>query len=159
MKEPPDIFEADRSWRETSEGTKHVTVASTSKFLRFLFTGGIAAFANITIRYLFTPILGFEISVLGAYLIGMVIAYVLFRSYVFGRSGRSVTSESYRFVAVNIIALGLVWGVSVGLARVLFPAIGWTWHAEDLAHLIGVGVPVISSYVGHSKYTFGRTTQ
>jgi len=94
--------------------------------------------------------------VLVAYAIGMVTAYVLFRKLVFGRSGRSVASEGYRFVLVNIAALSLVFTVSVLLARVLFPLIHFTWHAQDIAHVIAVAVPAISSYVGHKKYTFGR---
>ena len=125
-----------------------------SRFINFLLTGGFAALVNIVCRFLFTPIIGFELSVIVAYVIGMVVAYILFRTLVFGKSDRSVASESYRFVVVNIVALTLVWLVSVGLARGLFPAIGFTWFAEDIAHLIGVCVPAISSYIGHSKYTF-----
>ena len=126
------------------------------KFMRFLLTGGVAALVNVISRYLLTPVVGFEISVVIAYMIGMVVAYILFRKLVFGRSQRSIASESYRFVIVNIVALCLVWIVSVGLARGIFPAVGWTWHAEDIAHLIGVCVPAISSYIGHSKYTFRK---
>jgi len=54
------------------------------------------------------------------------------------------------------VALGFVWVISVGLARVVFPAIGMTWHADDIAHLIGVLAPAVTSYVGHRFYTFAR---
>jgi putative flippase GtrA len=125
-------------------------------FLRFLLAGGFAAAVNLLSRFLLTPVIGFEVSVVVAYLIGMVVAYCLFRWFIFASSGRSVLSETLRFVMVNIVALVLVWCVTVILARLLFPAVGFKWHADDVAHLIGVCVPAISSYIGHRKYTFGR---
>src|SRR5512134_531407 len=125
-----------------------------AQFLRFVLTGGFAAAVNIVSRYELTLALGFELAVLIAYVIGMVTAYALFRMLVFAPTGRSVASEVYRFVVVNLVALGLVWSVSIFLARILFPAIQFTWHAEDIAHLIGVGVPALSSFIGHKKYTF-----
>ncbi len=126
------------------------------QLVRFLATGGLAALVNLTTRYFLTPALGFEVSVIVAYLIGMVTAYVLFRLFVFGHSGRSIVSEAYRFVLVNLLAIVLVWLVSVGLARNLFPAIGLVWHAEDLAHFIGVCVPAASSFVGHRYFTYAK---
>jgi putative flippase GtrA len=54
------------------------------------------------------------------------------------------------------VALSVVTAVSWMLARIVFPAIGFTSHAEDVAHVIGVCVPAITSYIGHSRYTFRR---
>jgi len=135
---------------------KERPISTARDFLRFLLTGGFAALVNLASRYVLTPSLGFGGSVLVAYFIGMITAYVLFRLLVFGGSDRSLASEVYRFTFVNVVALGLVWIVSVGLARVIFPAIGYAWHAEDVAHLVGVCIPAISSYIGHAKYTFRR---
>jgi putative flippase GtrA len=59
-----------------------------------------------------------------------------------------------RFALVNIAAIAQVWIVSVGLARFVFPAAGFTWHAETVAHVIGVAVPVFTSYVGHKRFSF-----
>jgi putative flippase GtrA len=126
------------------------------KFVRFLAAGGSAALVNLVSRYLLTPVVGFELSIVIAYLFGMVVAFTLFRALVFGRSGASVATETYRFVIVNLIALTLVWIISVTLADVVFPATGLRWHAEDIAHFIGTCVPAISSYIGHSLYTFRK---
>ena len=52
-----------------------------------------------------------------AYLVGMTIAYLLNRLFVFERSGRAVADEYVRFGIVNLVALAQVWIVSVGLAR------------------------------------------
>jgi putative flippase GtrA len=119
-------------------------------------TGGIAAAVNLASRYLLDPFTGFETAVVIAYLIGMTTAYVLARHLVFEVSGRSVTAEFQRFAVVNLFALALVWGISVGLARHLFPALGLTWHGDDIAHVIGVLAPAVTSYFGHRFYTFGR---
>ncbi len=126
------------------------------QFLKFLITGGIAALVNLLSRYALNQIMSFESAVIVAYLLGMVTAYVLARRFVFDASGRSVSSEMRRFLLVNLVALGFVWVISVGLARVLFPAIGMTWHADDIAHLIGVMAPAVTSYIGHRFYTFAR---
>lgn len=128
----------------------------TRQFFRFLVTGGVAALANLVSRYFLNFFIIFEIAVAIAYLIGMTVAYILARHFVFERSGRSISSEFRRFAIVNLFALALVWGISVGLARGLFPAINFTWHADDIAHLIGVLAPAISSYFGHRFYSFGR---
>lgn len=126
------------------------------QFLKFLVTGGIAALVNLLSRYALNHVMSFEAAVVVAYLLGMATAYLLARRFVFDASGRSVASEVRRFVLVNLVALGFVWVISVGLARVVFPAIGFTWHADDTAHLIGVLAPAVTSYIGHRFYTFAR---
>lgn len=123
-------------------------------FLKFLLTGGIAALANIGARALLSLILPFEVAVVVAYLIGMIVAYLLMRAFVFARSGASPQREFIRFSIVNLVALAQVWLVSVALASWLFPAIGFVWHAELIAHTIGVLSPVATSYFGHKLFSF-----
>ena len=36
----------------------------------------------------------------------------------------------------------------------IFPAVGFTWHGETVAHVIGVLVPVVTSYLGHKHFSF-----
>jgi len=127
-----------------------------AQFIRFLGTGGVAAAVNLGSRHLLSYVMSFEIAVVIAYLFGMTTAYVLARLLVFENSGRSVASEFQRFAVINLFALVLVWVISVGLARYLFPAIHFTWHFEDVAHFIGVAAPAVTSYFGHRFYTFAR---
>lgn len=124
------------------------------EFLRFLSTGGFAAVVNLVSRHELNRIMSFEIAVILAYLLGMLTAYVLARRFVFQASGRSVVSELKRFTIVNVFSLVLVWSISIGLANHLFPAVGLVWHAEDIAHFIGVAAPAVVSYFGHRAYTF-----
>ena len=126
------------------------------EFGRFLMTGGVAAGANVVSRWLLSHAMVYEIAVVLAYLVGMVTAYLLSRAFVFARSGRTVADEALRFALVNAVALVQVWAVSVGLARLVFPAIGFGWHAEDIAHLIGVAIPAVTSYFGHRHFSFSH---
>ena len=141
---------------ETSSACTYRRQHSIIRFVRFLAAGGFAALVNLVSRYLLTPLIGFEVSVVVAYLLGMAVAFTLFRTLVFGRSGASVATETYRFVIVNLVALTFVWAISVTLADVVFPAIGFRWHGEDIAHFIGTCVPAITSYIGHSNFTFTK---
>lgn len=122
--------------------------------IRFLLLGGVAAGVNLVARAIFQPFVGFEAAVALAYLCGMIVAYNLFRIFVFGASGRSVASEAWRFTLVNLVSMALVWVISVGLARIIFPALAFTWFADDIAHLIGVLAPALTSWIGHKRYTF-----
>ena len=128
----------------------------TKTFRNFLLVGGIAAVANWGSRFAFQRVMDLNWAVVCAYLIGMTTAYVLSRIFVFEASGRKVADEAARFTFVNMFALGIVWIVTVGLARWAFPAIGFHWHAEAVAHGIGVLSPAVTSYLGHRHFTFAK---
>ena len=125
-----------------------------TRFIRFLVTGGLAAGTNILSRALLDRLVIYEIGVALAYLIGMTTAFILARLFVFdGRNGE-VRGQYMRFALVNVFAFAQVWLVSIGLDRFVFPALGWTWHTANLAHAIGVISPVVTSYIGHQKFSF-----
>ncbi len=136
----------------------------TRRFVAFLLTGGLAALVNIVSRIGFDdllhnaglgPITSYEIAVVLAYLVGMMTAFSLARAFVFAGAGRKLHVEFGRFALVNMAALTQVWLVSVLLDRLLFPRIGLHWNAETIAHVIGVLSPVLISYHGHKRFSFG----
>jgi len=128
-----------------------------NQFMRFLMTGGVAALVNLVSRYFLNFAMPFAWAVAVAYLFGMTTAYVLGRIFVFERSGRTVADEFWRFTLVNVVAALQVWLISVGLAEYAFPALGLKWHPLEIAHLIGVAVPVFTSYLGHRHFSFAKT--
>jgi putative flippase GtrA len=127
------------------------------RFILFLIAGGTAALVNILSRIVINWFVSYEVAIVLAYLCGMTAAYVLNRQFVFEASGRGLHSEYLRFALVNVLAVAQVWVVSVGLARLVFPATGFTWHAETVAHVIGVIVPVFTSYLGHRHFSFAKS--
>jgi len=126
----------------------------TGRFARFVLTGGFAAVINVASRWLFSFVMSYELAVTFAYLVGMLTAFILSRSFVFERSSAPVFQQFSRFALVNAAAFCQVWLVSVGLDRLLFPVIGFVWHAETVAHIVGVSSPVITSYFAHHRYSF-----
>ena len=125
-----------------------------SRFVRFLFAGGVAAAVNIATRVGFSALMSYGWAILAAYLCGMTTAWGLSRLLVFEPSGARWTHEYGRFALVNVVAAAQVWLISEGLAQWLFPANGMTFHPDLVAHGIGVVVPVFTSYIGHKHFSF-----
>ncbi|WP_374669345.1 GtrA family protein [Ramlibacter sp.] len=124
------------------------------QFIAFLVTGGIAAAVNFGSRILLTPWLGFGTSVVVAYLIGMATAFLLARAFVFTESKQAVHQSALWFVAVNVLAVAQTWVISMALAYWALPALGVTRFVEEIAHAVGVVVPVFTSYLGHKHFSF-----
>ena len=127
-----------------------------SRFARFVLVGGCAAAVNLLSRYFLSEVMPFRWAVIAAYLFGMVTAWVLSRFFVFEPSGRHWSKELLRFGIVNVFAAAQVWIVSVGLAEWLFPHIGYGFHPQETAHLIGVILPVFTSFFGHRHFSFAK---
>jgi putative flippase GtrA len=126
----------------------------TPEFLRFLMAGGVAAAANFGSRFLFSNWVSYPVAIVLAYLVGMVIAFLLMRTYVFSPGANVLGVQLVRFVGVNLLAVLQTLVISVVLARWALPAMGIHAQAEALAHLVGVVVPVVTSYFGHKLATF-----
>ena len=127
----------------------------TSQFTRFLVTGGISAGVNVLTRWLLNFVLGYALAVALAYIVGMTVAFILARMFVFdARSSNNPGGQYARFALINVLAFAQVWIVSVGLVRYIFPAMRLSWHAETIAHIIGVVSPVVTSYFGHRHFSF-----
>ena len=124
------------------------------RFVAFLLTGGLAAGINVGSRLLFGLVMPYEAAVIVAYLVGMTAAFFLARMFVFASSGRSLHVEYGRFALVNVASLIQVLAVSIGLAKLVFPALHMTWNAELIAHVVGVLSPVLVSYQGHKRFSF-----
>ena len=123
-------------------------------FLMFLLTGGFAAAVNWGSRIVYNFWMPYSPAIVVAYITGMITAFVLAKLFVFTKSTQSTAKSVFFFTLVNLVAVLQTWGVSVGLAYYVFPWIGITWQARAIAHLVGVAVPVFTSYIGHKKWSF-----
>ena len=125
------------------------------QFIMFLVAGGVAATVNFISRFYYNDIMAFGSAVVISYLTGMIVAFLLMRLFVFEKTKKRLKIEFFLFLLVNFFAILLTWGVSVGLAEYLFPVIEFNWHRFEIAHIVGISVPVFSSYFGHKYLTFG----
>jgi putative flippase GtrA len=125
-----------------------------SQFVLFLIVGGLAAAVNFASRMLINQWTSYAWSVAIAYCIGMATAFVLNRLFVFKQSTRSMRHQATWFVVVNAFALLQTLAVSVLLAKMVFPDVGFHWHPEAVAHMIGIVLPLASSYFGHKYLSF-----
>ena len=127
-----------------------------NEFFQFLLVGGLAAGVNFVSRIGFSELVSYRFAIILAYLIGMLTAFILSKRYVFEQSGRPLKDELRDFTIVNIFAVIQVWLISVGLAEYFFPFISFTFYPEEVAHLIGLGIPAITSYLGHKHFSFKK---
>ncbi|AEG50397.1 GtrA family protein [Sphingobium chlorophenolicum L-1] len=147
--------EADLHISHQPTATEHGRVEG-RQLVIFTITGGIAATVNIAVRWMLSWFLFYELAVSIAYFLGMTTAFILARAFVFGASDGRWINEFGRFALVNLASFLMVMGVSVGLARLLFPAIGLHWHREDIAHIIGVVSPILLSFYAHKYFSFKK---
>jgi putative flippase GtrA len=124
------------------------------RFIRFVAVGGFAALVNVGSRVVINEYTNYRVAVALAYLCGMVTAFTLSKLLVFERTGRATHHEFLWFTVVNALAAVQVWLISVGLAEYYFPWAGFAWKPELVAHVIGVSVPVATSYLGHKHLSF-----
>ena len=124
------------------------------QFFVFLVTGGTAAAVNFGSRIVYSQWLPFSGAVILAYLTGMVTAFVLAKMFVFKESTQSTRRAVLFFTLVNVVAVLQTWLISMGLAFYLLPALGVTHFVKEIAHAVGVVVPVFTSYLGHKRWSF-----
>jgi len=124
------------------------------QFLVFLVTGATAAAVNFGSRILFNLAMPFSAAVICAYLVGMVTAFVLAKIFVFRDSTQAVHHAAGYFILVNVVAVAQTWGISMLLLHYGLPALGITSFAREIAHGVGVVVPVFTSYLGHKHFSF-----
>ena len=124
------------------------------QFLAFLITGGLAAAVNFGSRILYNQWVEFSVAVILAYLTGMITAFLLARSFVFTEGSQSVQRRATFFVLVNGVAVLQTWAISMLLAYYVLPWAGITRFVPEIAHAVGVAVPVFTSYLGHKRWSF-----
>lgn len=124
--------------------------------LKYVSVGLLAALVNVVARLFFNQIVSYELAVALAFPVALTVAFALNRHYVFDGRGGDAKGQYVKFAIVNLLALSQVWIISVGLARFVFPGAGFTWHADTIAHIIGVGSPILTSYFAYKHFVFAN---
>jgi putative flippase GtrA len=124
------------------------------KFARFLLCGGIAAAVNWASRFAWSAALPFGAAVIAAYATGMGIAFILFRSFVFDAREADLAGQVQRFIAINLLGMGMTWTLANILVFWALPAAGMTSHVEAAGHALAIVAPALTSWFGHRIITF-----
>jgi len=127
---------------------------ATSRPVRFVLAGAVAAIVNFGSRVLLSLALPFAMAIVCAYALGMATAFVLIRQFVFKGATNRLHEQLAWFIAVNALAAAQTLVVSLVLADFVLPWAGVTWHAHEVAHAAGILAPIFTSYVGHKRLTF-----
>jgi len=127
------------------------------QFARFLICGGSAAAVNWSSRFLWSLVLPFGAAVLCAYATGMVVAFILFRLFVFPGSQIELGTQVQRFIVVNLFGMAATWALANLLVLWALPALGLTRGVEAIGHAIAIATPVATSWAGHRRLTFAKS--
>jgi putative flippase GtrA len=127
------------------------------QFIIFLLTGGLAALVNFISRIWLSRFVDYPIAIVLAYIIGMITAFILAKLVVFKSSQQSIQRSVFYFILVNLVAVLQTWIISIGLAYYVFPYLGFKIYVPEIAHAIGLTVPIVTSYIGHKRFSFKET--
>jgi putative flippase GtrA len=124
------------------------------QFGRFLLAGGLAAVANWLSRFAFNLVMSYGAAIVAAYVVGMAVAFVLNKRYVFPYSRRPLAGEMSYFVLFNLAAFPVVWAIAYLLGERLLPGLLPRQLALALGHGCAVAVPALVNFVLHKSITF-----
>ena len=126
----------------------------TAQFAQFLAAGGLAVMANVVSRIGFSWGVPLPVAVVLAYLVGMAVAFVLMRNYVFPPDARALRRQITIITLVNFAAVLQTLIVTLVLADFVLPWAGVRDYIELIAHCAGGAVPIITSFIGHKRWSF-----
>lgn len=125
----------------------------TRQFLGFVAVGGTAALLNWLARIVLSQWLSFTLAVALAYMVGMLVAFLLNSFFVFPNSTRPRARQARDFVVINLISFLVVWLVSIELERAL-RAMGMVRYTEELAHAVAISLPMFVNFLIYKFYAF-----
>ena len=124
------------------------------QFGRFVLAGGVAALLHWLSRFAFNLFMSYASAIVAAYTVGMAVAFVLNKQYVFPYSRRPLAAEISFFVLFNVAAFPFVWAAAYVLGELVFAQFLPRQFALALGHGCGVALPVFVNFVLHKSITF-----
>jgi putative flippase GtrA len=127
--------------------------------IAFLICGGLAAFVNWAARIVLSLAMPFEAAVGLAYLIGMIVGFLLYRHIVWRDPDDTSLRQIAMFVVVNAASAVIVFGAAVTLRLAFSTTFGMHAFGDAIAHGVAIGLGAVSNFAGHRMLTFQKTTQ
>jgi putative flippase GtrA len=132
-----------------------VSIYASLQFIKYLLCGGLSSLVHITARLILSQYVSFSWAVFLSYFVGMPVALLLYRAFVFeGRKGKA----GRQFLLFSITYFGFLpvtWGLSV-VAEAPLVRLMPIGRAQLLAHLAGVAGPVMLNFAYNKFVTFGE---
>lgn len=125
----------------------------TRQFLAFVAVGGTAALLHWLARIALSQWLPFSSAVAFAYGVGLAVAYLLNRAFVFPTSEKPRLAQARDFVLVNLAFFPVVWGASLAFDHAL-ASVGFAFHREALAHGVAVMLPMFATFLIYKFFAF-----
>jgi len=131
-----------------------LAIFKSRQFFLFILTGGFAAAANFVSRIILNYWFDFSTSIFLAYIIGMITAFTLSKIFVFKDGRQSLHNSVVFFILVNVLAVLQTWAITMIMEYYLLPWLKVTSYTKEISHAFGVMVPVVTSYIGHKRWSF-----
>jgi putative flippase GtrA len=125
------------------------------QFLSFVGVGGVAALLHWLSRILLSQWISLNYAVAIAYVIGMLIAFVLNSYFVFPKSMKPKIEQCRDFVVINIAFFPIVWIATI-LLKNLFSFMGITLYPDALAHGVALSIPMFGTFLIYKFFTFRK---
>jgi putative flippase GtrA len=124
-------------------------------FKKFIFCGSVAAFANWSFRLIFNDFLKLNLfySVLIAHFIGMIIAFFLFKLFVFNTK-KDIISSIFPFIIVNVFSLFFIYFATIFLIKIFLLFFSEIILIKGIAYGFAIGLTTLTSYYLHKKFTY-----
>nr|WP_302473940.1 GtrA family protein [Legionella sp. PL877] len=119
-----------------------------------MLTGGISLIVNFCSRILYNYSFGFSISIIFAYITGMVTAFTLSKLFVFRHGQQTFLRSIVFFILVNLMGLLQTLLISLILAYYVLPTMNISAYTHEIAHAFGLIFPVFTIFLGHKYWTF-----
>tara|TARA_B100000287_G_scaffold434932_1_gene501001 strand:+ start:5021 stop:5467 length:447 start_codon:yes stop_codon:yes gene_type:complete len=131
-----------------------------AQFIKFIFAGCVGAFANFSIRIILFNFfeISSSISFISAYLISLLISFLLYKNLVFPYSDVPQVKQALRFLLINFSFLPIVLFAFDFLTKVLIRS-NFAEFSEPIAHLFVLGFPALITFLLYKFFAFKKNTE
>jgi len=138
-------------------GSRHEAIAREGA--RFFVAGSVASGINWLTRLGFSFIVPFPAALAIGAGVGMLVGFVIYRSWVFPASSRGLRTQTVLFLLVNAVTASFVVTASLFIVGLLTEVPVSDRNRENLAHALAIGCGAIISFLGHRTFTFARRAE
>ena len=134
----------------------HIKDYFTKQFILFVVCSTFAAGVNFGSRILFSMAVRYEVAIVFAFCCGLLTAFTLDKFFVFDAKQGKTGKQFIIFFFVNAIGLVLTLSFSLLFRNIIFPAVHFTFYPDEVAHFIGIAVPMFTNFIGHKYFSFRK---